>query len=132
MKPEEVEYVQYRLSRATEALDEAGLLMESEHLSTAVSRLYYACFYSVSALLYTDGLSSSKHSGVRSLFNQHWIKTGRLPVEMGRFYQRLFDRRQEGDYGDIVAFAPQDVKKWFDQAREFVRLVSEKVTETCR
>jgi hypothetical protein len=39
----------------------------------------YACFYAISALLVRDGLSSSKHAGVRSLFNRQYVKTGKIP-----------------------------------------------------
>jgi len=40
----------------------------------------------VSGLLLAEGLSSSKHSGVRALFDLHWIAQGRLPKSMGQFY----------------------------------------------
>jgi uncharacterized protein len=41
--------VRYRLGRAKEALEEVVLLLESNHTNTFVNRLYYACFYAVSA-----------------------------------------------------------------------------------
>ncbi len=53
MTAEEQVLVQYRLERAREALDEAKLLFEAGHLHTYVNRLYYACFYAMSALLLT-------------------------------------------------------------------------------
>ncbi|MBU1599651.1 HEPN domain-containing protein [bacterium] len=36
----------------------------------------YAIFSAARALLATKDLDSSKHSGVISLFNQHFVKTG--------------------------------------------------------
>jgi len=63
------ELIRYRLSRAEETLEEARLLAENKHGNAAVNRLYYACFYAVLALLIRDGRYSSKHSGVRALFN---------------------------------------------------------------
>ena len=53
MTPEIRILVQYRLDRAREALAEAALLLDSGHANTGVNRLYYACFYAVSALLFT-------------------------------------------------------------------------------
>jgi uncharacterized protein len=53
MTPETRILVQYRLDRAREALAEAVLLLDSGHANTGVNRLYYACFYAVSALLLT-------------------------------------------------------------------------------
>ncbi len=127
MTPEQGELVRYRLARAMESLDEARLLFANGHVRTAVNRIYYACFYAVSALLLTEGESSPKHSGVRSLFDQLWIVTGRLPKDMGRFYRRLFDARQKGDYDDLVTFAPAEVRTWLDEAAVFVKRISETI-----
>lgn len=101
MNPETVAYVRYRTALAREALDVAKLALADGHLRSAVNRLYYACFYIVAALLFSEGHASSKHSGIRSLFNRHWIKTRRLPVEMSSFYRDLFNHRQQGDYDDF-------------------------------
>jgi uncharacterized protein (UPF0332 family) len=62
-----------------------------------VNRLYYACFYAVSALLLRHGFSSSKHTGVRSLFNRHFVKTGKISKALAQIYNDLFARRQESD-----------------------------------
>lgn len=124
MTPEQGELVRYRLARATESLDEARLLLANGHVRTAVNRIYYACFYAVSALLSSEGQSSPKHSGVRALFDQLWIATGRLPKDMGRFYRRLFDARQKGDYADFVTFDPTEVRSWLDEATTFVEQIS--------
>jgi uncharacterized protein (UPF0332 family) len=125
MKSEELEYIGHRLSRAEQTLGEAELMIEHGYLSAAVNRLYYACFYSVSALLLTEGQASAKHSGVRALFDRDWINTGRLPAEMGRFYRQLFSRRQKGDYDDLVTFDRENVDSWLQEAKLFVAQVSE-------
>ena len=127
MNPETVAYVRYRTALARETLDVAKLALADGHLRSAVNRLYYACFYMVSALLFAEGHASSKHSGIRSLFNRHWIKTGRLPVEMSSFYRDLFNHRQQGDYDDFVDFACDDVRAWYEQADAFVTGISEEI-----
>ena len=124
MKPEERDYLEYRMTRAAESLEVARLALENNHLQDAVNRLYYGCFYMVTALLQTKGLASGKHSGVRALFNQNWIKTGALPHAMGRFYQEIFERRQEGDYADLVAFNRDDVIAWMRTAEEFTGAIA--------
>jgi hypothetical protein len=48
--------VAHRLERARETLDEARLLLSAGHGNATVNRLYYACFYAVSALLLADGI----------------------------------------------------------------------------
>ena len=120
MNHETRQYVHYRMERAEQAFEAAKASMERSLYNDAVNRIYYACFYAVSALLISRGFSSSKHSGVRSLFERHFVKDGPLPRQLGKFYHQLFDFRQEGDYADFVAFAQEDVEGWFGQAREFI------------
>ena len=65
--------IDYRIERAEETYKEALLMKDEDHWNACANRLYYACFYAVSALLIKYGLSSSKHSGIKSLFNQNII-----------------------------------------------------------
>lgn len=74
----------YRVERTHETLEDARILANSERWNACINRLYYACFYAVSALLMKNGLSSSKHSGVRSLFNFNFVKTGKVPKDLAR------------------------------------------------
>ena len=69
MNQSKKDLVQYRIQRARDTLEDARILANASRWNPCVNRLYYACFYAVSALLAQQELSSSKHSGVRSLFN---------------------------------------------------------------
>ena len=44
------DYIAYRLAKARESFDDAQLLAENESWNASVNRLYYACYYAVSAL----------------------------------------------------------------------------------
>jgi uncharacterized protein (UPF0332 family) len=120
MKKEIRTLVIYRLNRSDESLEEALILLKRDHVNTFVNRLYYACFYAVTALLLSKGLSSSKHSGVRALFHQNFVKNELITREMGKFYDKLFDTRQKGDYADLVYFDKKEVGSWFDEAKKFI------------
>jgi uncharacterized protein (UPF0332 family) len=113
--------VLHRLRRAEEALDDARILAEAARWNACVNRLYYACFYAVSALLVMDNLSSSKHSGVRGLFNREYVKPGKIPKELAVIYNDLFERRHEGDYIDFVKFQEEQVVPWMPKAEELIR-----------
>lgn len=115
--------IRYRLERAQEAIGEARVLADSEYWNTCTNRLYYACFYAVNALLLQKGLSSTKHSGVRSLFNHHFVKSEIVSKEFGQLYNDLFENRQEGDYQDLVRMNPERVKAWFPHVKRFVEAV---------
>jgi uncharacterized protein (UPF0332 family) len=116
--------VGHRLARAREALIEAKVLMEAHHHVGAVNRFYYACFYAVTALLETQSLASSKHSGVRSLFNLHFVKRGLVSTTLSKFYGDLFDARHVGDYSDFPSFTQEEIEQLQRQSIEFVEVVS--------
>jgi uncharacterized protein (UPF0332 family) len=105
-------------------LEDARILARESRWNACVNRLYYACFYAVSALLVHDGLSSSKHAGVRSLFNNHYVKSGKIPKDIARIYNDLFERRQEGDYLDFVNFKEPQVLPWISKAEELIKIVA--------
>lgn len=120
MKEEIFTLINYRLERAAESLEEARIFFDRGHGNIFVNRLYYACFYSVSALLLLKGLSSAKHSGIRALFHQNFVKTGLVDKELGRVYDKLFDNRQKGDYADLVRFDMDEVREWYHEAKMFL------------
>jgi uncharacterized protein (UPF0332 family) len=43
---------------------------------------------------------------------------------MARIYNRLFERRQEGDYIDFVCFKETDVIPWISDAEQFVEHIT--------
>jgi len=119
------ELIEYWLKRADETFDEAKVMMETDHPHGCANRLYYACFYAVTALLLSKNLSSSKHSGVISLFNKNFVKPGIIPVELGKFYSRLFEGRMESDYGDWVELETEINAEDFDLAQSFINKIVE-------
>jgi len=116
--------VSYRLDRAKESLAEAKLLLESGHLNACVNRLYYAAFYAVNGLLLSRGLASARHSGVRSLFHQNFVKTGVVDSKHGRFFDTLYDNRQKGDYADMVSFHGKEVGDWLELTGKFIEVIT--------
>ena len=71
--------------------------------------MYYACYYMVSALLLKNGQSSHTHGGTIGLFGLHFIKTGIVSSELGKFYSELFELRQTGDYDDWKVVTEADI-----------------------
>ncbi len=74
------------------------MLLKEEDYESFVSRTYYAMFYSAEAVLLTKNLSFSSHKGVISAFGEHFIKTDIFPRDMGKEFNRVFEKRQLGDY----------------------------------
>jgi len=126
------EVIKYRRKRAKETLEEAEIMLDNRKLFAAVNRMYYAIFYEVLALLLTKELSSSKHSGVRSLFNKEFIKSGVISEKYGDFYNRMFGFRQRGDYEDFVEFDYKEVKRWLSEAKDFINSVEQVIEKIIR
>lgn len=87
--------IQYRLARSRETLDDAQLL-------------------------FSKGMSSSKHSGVLGLFNKEFVAKNIVDKESGRFFTEMFEFRQKADYKDFVEFKKEDVEIWLKNAGEFI------------
>lgn len=62
-----------------------------------------------------------RFTGIIALFNKHFIKTGIVEVEIGKFYSQMFDFRQQGDYETLVVFEEEKVKRWLETAEEYMK-----------
>ena len=51
-------------------------------------------------------------------------------MQVGRFTRKMFERRQQSDYGDLVKFDEVDVARWAVQAQETVAIVVSLVEQT--
>lgn len=92
--------------------------------NAAVNRLYYACYYSVNALLVKQRITAQTHAGVKQMFGLNFIVTGKLPSKLGRFYNQLFNDRITGDYDDFISFNKEMLDEIFPIAVDFVNQIS--------
>lgn len=129
MNEEELQaLINFRLARASETLEEAHLMQREGHWNTCANRLYYAAFYAVSALLVKDNFTAAKHTGIKAMFNQHYVKTGIVTKENGRLYNRLFNLRQEGDYVDFVSFEAVTIQPLIGETAVFIETIRSLLT----
>lgn len=124
MNDEKKSLIAYRLDKAKDTLESANILLREEKMFSAVNRIYYAVFYSVSALLLTKELSSSRHTGVISLFNREFVNKGVVDKKFGRFFSEIYRYRHKGDYKDFVVFEKADVEDWLRKAEEFINEIT--------
>lgn len=121
--------VKYRIERAKETIIEAESMANISHWNACTNRLYYSCFYAILALMVVNQMSSSKHTGVRSLFNLYFVKTKLIPENLGKLYNNLFIFRQQGDYEDFFVMEKEQVFPWIKQAKELINVI-EKLIES--
>lgn len=111
------------LEKAFDALASARLELNEGHLSFSVNRLYYSCFYAVTALLLKSGKQFSRHSAVISEFNRSYVKPGKVDVSWSKFYQKLFNDRQESDYIPTAVFEQSDISQRIEEAESFIKVI---------
>ncbi|MBA7714319.1 hypothetical protein ES703_123338 [subsurface metagenome] len=128
-KERTADLVKYRLENSKEKLGSAKLLLENDKFKDSISRSYYAMYTAARALLATKHLDSSKHSGVISLFNQHFVKTGVVARDLGRILMKGKDLRQDGDYKDFVETSMKEAQDQYSDAEKFIDQIEDTLTE---
>jgi uncharacterized protein (UPF0332 family) len=108
------------VKRAKRYIRSAELLLNDKDYESSVSRTYYAMFYAAQAVLLTKKLTFSSHKGVISAFGKHFIKTEIFPKDMGREFNRAFEKRQIGDYGYTFVVSDEEAVQMLSYGKEFV------------
>ena len=107
------------VKRARKYLESAEILLNKGDFESSVSRVYYAMFYVVEALLLTEGLSFSSHRGVISAFGERFIKPGIFPREMGKELNRAFEKRQLSDYEYTFVISRDEALEMLEKGKIF-------------
>jgi uncharacterized protein (UPF0332 family) len=117
------ELCRYRFKQADDALSEARLLHNAGHHRGAINRAYYAMFYAIQVLIIQNKVKISKHSGVISYFDREYVKSGIIDHKFSKWLHRLFDLRQDADYGDMFEPSEEQCLQAVEQAGEFVQRI---------
>jgi len=120
-----IEIVRYRIENAHRTMDEVSSHMANGFYNTAVNRMYYACYYAASAMLVAEHITTKSHDGVKQMFSLHFVKTGKVPVDLGKSYSRLFDKRTKGDYNDLFDNDQTVCEELYPEAKNFVESLTQ-------
>lgn len=118
-----IAHVRYRLEKSREVYEAACILYDAAQWNSVINRLYYACFYSASLLLYKHIIAKS-HSGVIGQFSENMVRTGIFSVEEFRVYAKLLNWRSKGDYNDLFDFSKEDVDSMMKPTKHFMNKVA--------
>ncbi len=119
----EEDYINYRIERAKETILEVQTHIENKFWNTAINRMYYACFYAVSALLFKHNIDVASHAGIRNKFGEVFVKTGIINREIAKHYTDLFEKRQKGDYNDFFDYDEETVLRLFPKSQQFIDII---------
>ncbi|HOM86290.1 MAG: HEPN domain-containing protein [Tenuifilaceae bacterium] len=126
-REERLEYSKNRIETAYKTVDAAKLLAENGFWNSAINRLYYAVFYAVNALLVVKEIYPQSHSGMKSQYSLHFIKTGRMDIRYGKLLAQLYDWRQKGDYENMYDYDSESVKPLFEPVLEMISEIEKEI-----
>ena len=118
--PSKEDIIRIKIAKAIRTLSEAEKMIEFNYSNAALNRLYYACFYAASALLFSKDIFTKTHSGIKQMLGMHFINTGLLSAPLGHFYSNIFRSRQGYDYDDLEDADMEMVRELAALAKEFV------------
>ena len=109
--------------RAQAALRATDTLLAAGFSDFAAARAYYATFYAASALLLAEGKTFRSHRGMVALMHRDYVRSGRLPMDMGRILSTLSDLRSVGDYGGVTYVSQAEARVALREAQQFLEAV---------
>jgi uncharacterized protein (UPF0332 family) len=107
------------IEKAGDAIENAEYNFKGGFYLATANRAYYACFYCMTALLYTKNIYAKTHQGIRAKFSEHFIKTGVFPVDVSDSIAMFFDYRQEADYDLDADITADETVTIIEKARSF-------------
>jgi uncharacterized protein (UPF0332 family) len=127
---EKEEYIRYRINSAYNTYEAAKVLADKGFWNSVVNRLYYSAFYAVNALLVLDNHRVKTHSGTKSQFSAHYVKTGMFDKKYGQMFSELSDWRQKGDYDNIFDYDQESVEPLFEPVKEMLDLIRTEIQKS--
>lgn len=124
--------VEREIEKAKTTLNEVADLIRLEHWSGAASRLYYAVFHSICALLIKDNRTVRSHKGAGIAFRQHYIYTHVFPQQYGQLFGQLEALREESDYNCFYDVTSEEVLSRFEPAQEIISAIEKRVTQSSK
>jgi uncharacterized protein (UPF0332 family) len=106
-------------------LDDSAFNLSAGRTIVTVNRAYYAIYYCICCLLFTQNVNTKTHKGAQQKFSKLFVKTGIFPIITAKWVSDAFELRQFGDY-DLEATIPEaDARLVLEQAQHFYNLVKD-------
>ncbi len=120
------DYITYKLKKADESLHAAQVLPDNKLYADALTKIYYAAFHAISALLIEKELNPKTHTGVKSLFHKEFIFTGIIDKSFAELFDVLLAKRFEADY-EVFAFINEEkIPSQLEQTQQLIKIIKEK------
>lgn len=120
--------VKAALDRAIQSLENSEYDLKGGFILATINRAYYTMFYTMTALLFTEGKYAKTHKGLILQFDELFIKTERFPLITAKWIGKSFDARHKADYDFDSNFEEYQAQILIENAREFLELAKKYIT----
>ncbi len=115
------------IDKANELWHEAQCAYSMCMWSMTANRIYYSIVNALRALLLKEKHPVHTHSGMKTLFGQYYVLTGRFTPEEGKLFSQLETMREKADYDCFFTAKEDDVKTKFENAHIMLNHIIEEV-----
>jgi len=121
--------IQRNIEKSDDALEAAEITLINSNLTSSLNRIYYAMFYTVTALARKHDFITSRHKSLIGWFNQTCVHEKKIfDNSLARLFKESFLRRQEHDYEDIKDLpSAEEVKYYLSKAKDFIETVRKEI-----
>jgi uncharacterized protein (UPF0332 family) len=117
--------INYWIEKANDDIASAEANFSGGRYQNTVRDCYFACFHIFTALLLKDKKKFKKHKEVRSILHRDYIRNEKIEKAMGKYYDWLFDNRQNADYRPLVIFYPDQIEDIIKKSNEFINKIQQ-------
>ena len=112
--------IDYRIERSHKTLEEMDYVIQGKFWNLAANRLYYAVFYMCEALLLSNHISASTHTGVNRMIGLHFVNTKKLSKEDAKLLGEVFRMRISGDYDDLYDWTEEQILPFVPDVKSLI------------
>ncbi len=113
------------IEKSERGLRSAKNLLREKDYDFCVSRAYYAMFHMTEAALLTKNIMTSKHSGLLTLFHEHFIKSGLFEKSLHQDLHLALELRHQGDYWADSGITGEMAEELLKKAERFIRFLKD-------
>ena len=118
--------IKVNIEKSDDSLKAAEILIRENILFKAMNLIYYACFYTVTALAERHDFKTSKHSSMLGWFNKKFVHQDKIfDKELYKVYRDSFNYRTKSDYDTLYVPTLEETLEILEKAKEFIKTVRE-------
>ena len=118
-----------RLKKANTEYSAAVLTQNAGFYDVASTRVYYAAFHAIRAILALGNVDFKKHSQVIGYFNKHYIHTNLIDRSLGSVIVNVSKSRNNSDYDDFYEAESKEVEDNIADVFKLIKSIEQYIAE---